>query len=280
MGPQKVVGTGHRSGYILVSGTGVRDVGWHWPREQPPLGVLAGAWKRRLRFVDTLARPGCRKKGRRGKTQYDPGRSRGSGVTVQWELPSSCLLGSRFGGGSFLAKREDGFGLKSIHISRVPVRSWFLSRMRYSASCSLVDSIFRVSRLWLLSVTRTSPIKRHAIVTSKLRLLSSRSDTSASKQVFSGGVFSGGLWLYYEISDVSIDKDRKPVSSGYVAVGSFLWNLARYFRGEEPGSWSRITLKAGTSWSREYRAGMFQGRNMSCSWRLSRIVESPEQRRL
>lgn len=101
VGPQKGVGTDHRSGYILVSGTGVRDVGWHWPREQPPLGVLAGAWKRRLRFVDTLARPGCRKKGRRGKTQYDPGRSRGSGVTVHegfrlpvcWAVDSAVVVG-------------------------------------------------------------------------------------------------------------------------------------------------------------------------------------------
>lgn len=94
--------TDHRSGYILVSGAGVRDVGWHWPREQPPLGVLAGAWKRRLRFVDTLARPGCRKKGRRGKTQYDPGRSRGSGVTVHedfrlpicWAVDSAVVVNS------------------------------------------------------------------------------------------------------------------------------------------------------------------------------------------
>lgn len=101
VGPQKGVGTDHRSGYILVSGAGVRDVGWHWPREQPPLGVLAGAWKRRLRFVDTLARPGCRKKGRRGKTQYDPGRSRGSGVTVHegfrlsicWAIDSAVVVG-------------------------------------------------------------------------------------------------------------------------------------------------------------------------------------------
>lgn len=101
VGPQKGVGTGYRSACILVSGTGVRDVGWHWPREQSPLRVLAGAWKRRLRFVDTLARPGCRKKGRRGKTQYDPGRSRGSGVTVHegfrlpfcWAVNSTVVVG-------------------------------------------------------------------------------------------------------------------------------------------------------------------------------------------
>lgn len=32
--------------------------------------------------------------------------------------------------------------------------------------------------------------------------------------------------------------------------------------------------------TREYRAGMLQERNMSCSWCLSGIVESPEQQRL
>lgn len=60
-------------------------------------GSRCGAWKRRLRSGDTLARrPGCRKKGRRGKTQYDPGRSRGNGVYSPRER--RCLrLPSRVG---------------------------------------------------------------------------------------------------------------------------------------------------------------------------------------
>lgn len=70
-----------QSGYISVSRAGVRDVGWHWPREQPPCGgstrfSLArgnGACARRV-----LVQPGPRRKGRRGKTQYDPGRPRGN----------------------------------------------------------------------------------------------------------------------------------------------------------------------------------------------------------
>lgn len=96
---------------------------------------------------ETLARPGCRKKGRRGKTQYDPGRSRGSGVIVHEGFRLSILLGSRFCGssGSILAK-GDGLSLGSIHISRVPVCSWFLSRIGYPSPCHLADSSFRVSR--------------------------------------------------------------------------------------------------------------------------------------
>lgn len=56
-------------------------------------GSRCGAWKRRLRPGDTLARrPGCRKKGRRGKTQYDPGRSRGNGVySPRATVPASSL---------------------------------------------------------------------------------------------------------------------------------------------------------------------------------------------
>jgi len=75
-------------------------------------------------------------------------------------------------------------------------------------------------------------------------------------------MFSGGLWLYYEISDVSIEKDRKPVHSRrefFVKLGEiFSWG----------GAGKLILYNAESRYlvvrtTRGYRAGMLQGRNMS-----------------
>lgn len=87
-----------QSGYISVSRAGVRDVGWHWPREQPPCGgstrfSLARGNGACARHV--LVQPGPRRKGRRGKTQYDPGRPRGNDTFTRQPKNKSFIAHGR-----------------------------------------------------------------------------------------------------------------------------------------------------------------------------------------